>query len=236
LQAAVRSGAWGDRGMMRVCDRPDDGKSEAESATAGSGLRPEALEGLKDAYELGGWDERASVGDTESRVSVPGVGFNFDLTSGEVMLRRVRDEVRSESLDKDRVTGGAGWVECDDRLELAQVVGPQRLADGGRDVHGLVTDEPTPAKGELRQPINQPLLLLADRRDVSGHRAEGGWVRIRIGERRFYKRKLKSDRRAELVRHVGDKAFAAREACRSRWCPIRGQSDRAARDGVRDAG
>jgi hypothetical protein len=39
FQAAVRSGVRGDRGMVRVCDRPDDGKSEAESesesATAG---------------------------------------------------------------------------------------------------------------------------------------------------------------------------------------------------------
>ena len=78
-----------------------------------------------------------------------GAGFDFDSTSGEVMLRRVRDEVCRESLDKDRVAGGAGRFECDDRLELAQVVGSQRLADSGRDVDGLVTDKPAPAKGEL---------------------------------------------------------------------------------------
>jgi hypothetical protein len=152
------------------------------------------------------------------------------------MLRRVRDEVRNESLDEDRVTGGTGRFECDDRLELAQVVGSQRLADSGRDVDGLLKDKPTPAMGELRERINQTLLLLAARRDVFGHRTEGGWVRVGIGERRFYECKLKSDRRAELVRHVGDKAFVAIEGCRSRWCPIRRHSDRAARDGVWDAG
>lgn len=110
------------------------------------------------------------------------------------------------------------------------------MADGGRDVDGLVTHEPLAAKGELRQRINQSLLLLAARRHGFGHRAEGGCVRVRIGQRHLCECKLESDWGAELVRHVGGKAFLAIERRRSGWCLIRRHSDRAARDGVRGAG
>jgi hypothetical protein len=45
--------------VVRVGDRLDDG--ESESVIAGSGLCPKLVEGLKDACELSGRDERTAL-------------------------------------------------------------------------------------------------------------------------------------------------------------------------------
>ena len=100
------------------------------------GLCPKPMEGLEHACELCGRDEPTGVGDAENRMFVLGAGFDFDSAAGEVVPRRIRDEVCGESLDKDRIAGGAGRFECDAGLEPAQVMSSERLDDGGRDVDG----------------------------------------------------------------------------------------------------
>jgi hypothetical protein len=63
LKAAARSGARGDGGVVGVGDGLDDREAEPDTVSTGLGLRAESFEGLEEAREFPGWDERAGVGD-----------------------------------------------------------------------------------------------------------------------------------------------------------------------------
>ena len=109
-----------------------------------------------------------------------------------VVADGVRDQVRDEALDQLRVAGGSGGLERRGAPESVMIVGSQDFGGGRGEVDGLSPQTSALAPGEREQRLEQPFLPLAGGDDALAHLAQGGRVRVGVGERGLRERELEA--------------------------------------------
>jgi membrane protein len=92
-EAALGPGQGSDDGAVGGGDRADDGQAEAVAAVAPGGTRAEPLEGLEQAVDLGGGDDRPGVGHRQDGAAVAGPGGDSQVPVGDVVPDGVVDQV-----------------------------------------------------------------------------------------------------------------------------------------------
>jgi hypothetical protein len=104
-------GLRGDGGGVGGGDSPDDGQAKAVAvAVAASGARAEPLEGLEQAVDFGGRDDRPGVGHRQDGAGLAGAGGDLDVPAGDVVPDGVVDQVSGQLLDQKAVTVEGGRI------------------------------------------------------------------------------------------------------------------------------
>src|SRR5262249_40521528 len=129
VEPALAARTHDDLRAVRRRDGLDDREAETEPFTVGAASAVEALEGLEQALELGGANERAAVRNGQHRDSPAGRGRDGDPAVGNVVSHGIADEVRHQSFDQRWVAGRLRRVE----LTLDEQVPRDRLDGIARD-------------------------------------------------------------------------------------------------------
>ena len=192
---------------MCICDRTDDGEAEADTFAPGPAVRVESMEGLEQAPDLAARDRGAAVRHRENGSSRRGVGCDLDPAAGDVVPDRVRHQVGDETLDQVVVAGSLRRLEDEDAVELAQIVGSQRLRRDRREVDRLALLRTASAPRKRQTRFEKPLLSAAGREDVFGDQSPPGHVHARVDEGQLEQGTLGCKRRAQLVRDICGKGL-----------------------------
>ena len=135
------------------------------AVTAGR-ARAEPLEGLEQALDLGGRDERPGVSYRQEGLAVADSGADADLPPGDVVPGGVVDEVGGQLLDEKRVAVNSGGFEggLDPQAQVADrgADGGQRGAGDGGQVEWLVLAVGGFAACQGEQRVDEALLLALD--------------------------------------------------------------------------
>ena len=210
--AAVRLAGFGvDVAAVQVDDPAGDGEAEAGAAVARRARRVEPVEALEDAGRVGFGDAGALVEDLDHDAAVVAAGAHLDGAAARGVAHRVLEQVGDDLVHALGVAVGGEVAGLDvhrDRdgglvqLLLAHRVLEQRLdAELGALERHRARLEP----GQVEELLHEP----AEPLDLGEHRAE----RLGIGlgdavDEVLEHRLQRGDRRAQLVRHVGDEVAA----------------------------
>jgi hypothetical protein len=115
-------------------DGPDDGQAKAVAAVAPGLARTESLEGLEQAVDLGGRDDRPGVADRQDGPAAAGPGTDQDISAWDVVPHGVIDQVGHQLLDQERIAleGGGPDLPADTQVQAADP-GPRVDEGGGGD-------------------------------------------------------------------------------------------------------
>ena len=135
-------------------------------------------------------------------------GRDLDVSLGDVVADGVIEQVGDQALQQPRIASRRGWGErrADVEVEACglRLPHPQDLGGNGREVEALAPLQSRLAARERQQPIDHLLQVLLGGEHALVGRAQRGEVRVRVGERDLDQGSLARQRRAQLVRGVGD--------------------------------
>src|SRR5689334_9063046 len=209
-QAAAGPGLRGDGGGVRGGDGADNGEAKAVTTVAVGGAGAEPLEGLEQAVDRGGRDDRPGVGYRQDGAGVAGPGGDLDISARDVVPDGVVDQVGGQLLDQKRVT-----VE-DDGLDVGVDVqaeaadrgagGGQGFAGDGRQVEGLGLAGPGFAAGQGEQRLDEAFLLGVGGEQVLADGLPGGGGGGGVGEGDLEQGAFPGQGGAQLVGGAGGEA------------------------------
>ena len=120
------------------------------------------------------------------------------------MTDRVADEVGDETLDEPRIAARARRTERGVDGDPVVIGGGDRRCGDGGEIDGLTAVDTALAAGEREERVDQLLLLFADGEQLLARVPVGVDARVRVAQRELEQRSLERERRAQLVRGVGD--------------------------------
>ncbi len=135
-------------------------------------------------------------------------GGDLDMSLGGVVADGVVEEVGDQALDQPRIAHGWRWCQRRADIEAAvrvlRVARAQDLRGKRREVETLAALQSRLAARERQQRIDHLLEVLLGGEHALVGRTQRGEVRVRVGERDLDQGSLAGQRRAQLVRGVGD--------------------------------
>ena len=190
-------------------DRGDDRQPEAEAFAVAHPVAGQALEGLEQPLDLLGGHDRPGVGDRELDLA----GESLAPSPGRVrpaMLWRSALSTRfdtSRSIRRRSPLNGAGSSDASiwtPRAAASARACGDRLAGDRGQVDPLPRFDPALPVGQGEERVDQLLLLGALVEHLLAGRPERAGRRLRVAQDQLKQRADRGQRRAELVRGVGD--------------------------------
>jgi hypothetical protein len=151
---------------------------------------------LEEPAERHGRDERTAVGDAEDGTPCSQTGRDFEPAARDVVLDRVREEVRDEPLYEDWIAADRGGLEDQDIVQSAAIVRTSRVERDCRQIDLVLTRDPAAAPGKCEASLEQTFLLKTGVEDLLSNLSPGGSTREWIRESQLEQSSLGRQRRA----------------------------------------
>ena len=193
---------------MRLGDRGDDREPEAQAVGGTDPVGAAALERPDEPGDVIGRDHRARVGHRQHGAALSDPGGHLNRAVRDIVAHGIVDEVGHEPLGEPRIADSQRRIERRGDGQPALLgfgpPGQHHLASQGGEIDGLAAVKPALAAGQCEQRLDQPFLLFAGREQPRAQVPQPACRWLRVGKGDLDQRPLPGQRRAQLMRGVGD--------------------------------